>query len=47
MTVCDGKSMYAGLVRNGYLMPPRKDAMLTQKFMKGVISKKNWIIQTH
>ena len=38
--------MYSCLVRNGYLMPPRKDAMLTQKFLKGVQSKKFWILHS-
>ena len=47
MRICDAKTMYNSLVRNGYLMPPRKDAMLSQKFMKDVISKKNWILHSN
>ena len=44
--ICDGKSLYGGLQRNGYIMPPKKDAMLTQKFMRDVVIKKNWILHS-
>ena len=42
----DGKTMYSCLVRNGYLMPPRKDPINTQKFMKGIMCKKNWVLHS-
>ena len=46
MLVCDTKTMYNSCVRNGYLMPPRKDAINTQKFMKGIMCKKNWVLHS-
>ena len=33
--VNDKKSLYSSLVRNGYILPPLKDPILTQKFMMG------------
>ena len=43
----DGKSLYNALVRNQRLMPPRKDAINSQKFMRGVWTKKYWVMSSH
>ena len=43
----DGKSLYSALVRNQRLMPPRKDAINSQKFMRGVWTKKYWVMSSH
>ena len=42
----DGKQLYNALVRNQRLMPPRKDAINTQKFLRGVWTKKYWVMSS-
>jgi len=44
LRIPDKKHLYSSLVRNSYLMPPRKDAILTAKFMRGVWLKKYWVL---
>ena len=34
----DRKALYQSLLRNGFVLPPMKDPLLTVKFMKGVKS---------
>ena len=44
LRIPDKKHLYSSLVRNSYLMPPKKDAILTAKFMRGVWFKKYWVL---
>ena len=46
LRIPDKRCLYDSLIRNCYLMPPRKDVLLTQKFMRGVWSKKYWILNS-
>ena len=42
----DKFALYGALVRNRRLMPPRKDAINTNKFMRGVWTKKYWVMSS-
>ena len=42
----DGKAMYAALLRNQFLMPPLKDAMVTRRYMLDVKDGKAWCLHS-
>ena len=46
MRIPDSNRLYQALQRYSFMMPPRKDAINSNKFLKGVQSRKYWVPKT-
>ena len=46
MRIPDSNCLYQALQRYSFMMPPRKDSINTNKFLRGVQSRKYWVPKT-
>ncbi len=46
LVVRNKKQLYQALIRNGYLLPPYKDAINTKKFLIGVKDERYWCLHS-